>query len=260
MIGRDETAERLAGATIRLTAGWRLLECAEVTSTNLVAAPLVAWHAVRADTQTAGRGRFQRHWVSDAGGLWLSAVLPVAAGSAAERLLPLTTGLAIWEVLRALGGKGLRMRWPNDLLVGEAKLAGLLIDRFASDRAVVGIGINVFNQPQRADPALQGRVMRLADWVSAPPEVSVLADRVLAALRAGWLELDAHGPEAVLSRIQQLWALPRRVELDLDGEVVQGDFAGVDAAGRLGLQDAAGRQRFYEPQEVRLLRDLNTRA
>jgi hypothetical protein len=47
---------------------WHLHEFAEVTSTNLIAAKLPAWHAVRADTQTAGRGRFQRHWVSDAGG------------------------------------------------------------------------------------------------------------------------------------------------------------------------------------------------
>ena len=57
-------------------AGWTLLEFNVVNSTNFVAGKLEVWNAVRADTQTAGRGRFQRSWISDAGGLWLSAVVP----------------------------------------------------------------------------------------------------------------------------------------------------------------------------------------
>src|SRR5690349_19647555 len=118
---------------------WRLRELAAVDSTNLFAANLPAWHAVRADTQTAGRGRFQRQWVSDAGGLWLSAVVPVETNSPAWRMLPLATGVAVCDALRANGANQLRLRWPNDVLVGNRKLAGLLIDQFRPAAAVVGV-------------------------------------------------------------------------------------------------------------------------
>jgi BirA family biotin operon repressor/biotin-[acetyl-CoA-carboxylase] ligase len=238
---------------------WRLREFAQVDSTNLVAAKLPAWHAVRADTQTAGRGRFQRHWVSDAGGLWLSAVVPVAMNSPAWRMLPLATGVAVCDTLCANGVKQLRLRWPNDVLVGNLKLAGMLIDRFQPGLAVVGIGVNVGNQPEACDCSLKGQVTRLADLVSKSPSLRELSVHVLASLKSVWLEVQTAGPEKILSRVNELWDLPRRVELDLDGTLVSGEFAGVDSGGRLQLR-ADGATQFLEPQDVRLLRDLEGSA
>jgi len=235
---------------------WALLQYAEVTSTNLIAANLPAWHAVRADTQTAGRGRFQRNWVSNAGGLWLSAVLPVKTNSPAWRMLPLATGVAVCAALRANGVEELRMRWPNDILVSDRKLAGLLIDQFQPGLAVVGIGVNVRNQPESRDGTLNGHVVRLADLVSAPPSPRELAVSVLASLKSVWLEVQNAGPEAILPRVNALWDLPRRVQLDLDGTLVSGDFAGVDARGRLQLRPDDGSTKFFEPQDVKLLRDV----
>ena len=68
--------------------GWHLHELPLTSSTNLAAAHLSPWEAVRADRQTAGRGRFQRGWISDEGGLWLSAVIPTGPDAAAARVLP----------------------------------------------------------------------------------------------------------------------------------------------------------------------------
>ncbi len=235
---------------------WRLHEHAEVTSTNLIAANLPAWHAVRADTQTAGRGRFQRQWVSDAGGLWLSAVVPVETNSPAWRMLPLATGLAICQTLRATGVKELRLRWPNDVLVSDGKLAGLLIDQFKPGLAVVGIGINVKNQPQARDANLNGHVARLADLVSPAPSVRDLAVHALASLKIVWQQVLDYGPGIILERVNALWDLPRRVQLDLDGRLISGAFVGVDARGRLQLCGADGAIDFFEPQDVRLLRDI----
>jgi len=234
---------------------WRLRELAEVDSTNLVAANLPAWHALRADTQTAGRGRFQRHWVSDAGGLWLSAVVPVETNSPEWRILPLAAGMAVCDALRANGVEELRMRWPNDLLVGHRKLAGLLIDQFQPGLAVVGIGINVRNQPEIRDGSLNGQVVRLADLVFATPSLRDLAVRVLASLKSVWQEVRTAGPESILPRVNSLWDLPRRVQLDLDGTQVTGDFAGVDTGGRLRLR-TQGNTILFEPHDVRLLRDI----
>ena len=261
-------------ASGKLDGLWQLHEHVEVTSTNLIAGNLPAWHAVRADTQTAGRGRFQRQWVSDVGGLWLSAVVPVETNSPAWRMLPLATGLAVCQTLRTTGVKELRLRWPNDVLVRDGKLAGLLIDQFKPGFAVVGIGINVRNQPQVCDASLRGHVARLADLVSPAPSVRDLAVHVLASLKIVWQQVLDYGPAIILERVNKLWDLPRRVEIQLDpyratagwksalrdslegGPTTVGDFLGVDARGRLQLRGADGAIDFFEPQDVRLLRDI----
>lgn len=237
-------------------AGWHLREYAEVASTNFVARELPEWSAVCAETQTSGRGRFQRSWVSDAGGLWLSAVVPVETNSPAWRLLPLVTGVAVCDALQARGVGSLRLRWPNDVLVGERKLAGLLIDQFQPGRAVVGIGVNVTNHPEACDPDLKGHVARLADLLTPAPPLATLAAEILTALKALWLPVQAGDLAGLLPRLEVLWALPRRVMLDLDGAALTGEFAGVDAAGRLQLRDADGHIQAFEPQAVRRLRDL----
>lgn len=236
---------------------WTLHEHSVVTSTNLVAATLPAWHAVRAGTQTAGRGRFQRHWVSDEGGLWLSAVVPVRSGSIQERLLPLMAGLAVCDALRSLGVEHLRLRWPNDILAPDKKLAGLLIDRFGAELAVVGMGINVLNCPEEFDPLLRGQVLRLADLVTPLPDLPQLARGLLASLRLVLDQTRTLGSDYLLPRLNELWHAPRPVRLELDAdEAVTGAFEGIDPSGRLNVRLSSGRQVSFEPHQVRLLRDL----
>jgi BirA family transcriptional regulator, biotin operon repressor / biotin---[acetyl-CoA-carboxylase] ligase len=248
-------ASQAAAVRVSQTGCWTLHEYEWASSTNLLAAPFPAWHAIRADRQQAGRGRFQRTWVSDPGGLWLSAVLP-APPAPVLPLLPLTVGLAVCDSLQALDVPQLRMRWPNDVLVGPRKLAGLLIDQFRPDLAVVGIGINVTNHPEACDSSLSGQVIRLQDLVPECPPLAALTRRVLSSLEHAFSTLVKQGPEALLPRINSLWAGPRRVQLDLDGLLVWGDFEGVDGQGRLRLRMAGEETRLYEPRQVRLLREI----
>ncbi len=172
-------------------------------------------------------------------------------------MLPLATGVAVCDALRTNGVKQLRLRWPNDILVGNRKLAGLLIDQFQPGLAVVGIGINVRNQPEARDGSLNGHVVRLAELIPNVPSLRDLAVRVLASLKSVWREVQDSGPEQILPRVNALWELPRRVQLDLDGTLVSGDFAGVDASGRLRLSIADGCTNYFDPQEVKLLRDIS---
>ena len=167
--------------------GWRVHEAPVISSTNLEAAKLPVWEAFRADRQTAGRGRFQRGWVSDEGGLWLSAVIPNGEYAPA---LPLVVGLAVCEALRSVGVKQFRVRWPNDVLVENRKLAGLLIDQFVPGMAVAGIGINVFNHPEAHDPGLKNQTIRLADLVAEPPDLRRLTQIVLGNLRSVVDQID----------------------------------------------------------------------
>jgi len=257
--------QTLSPVAVQQHGGWQLLEFTEVTSTNTVAAPLAPWHAVRAATQTAGRGRFQRNWVSNAGGLWLSAVVPCGPTAETARELPLLAGLAVADALLALcvgpaSGTTLRLRWPNDLLVGTRKLAGLLVDQFQPGRAVVGIGVNVSNNPSASDATLAGHAVALAELLAPAPAPALheLAGRILDALRATLETRAAAGMAALTPRINALWDGPRPVRLDLDGPLVTGDFLGVDSSGRLQLRLPTGDTQFFEPHQVRLLRELQT--
>lgn len=227
-----------------------------VSSTNLLAARLPAWHAVRAESQTAGRGRFQRTWVSDRGGLWLSAVIPITGGSPKTSIVPLASGLAVCRALRALGVDWIRMRWPNDILVNNRKLAGLLIDQFVPGLLVVGIGINVSNRPEECDQALCGQVARLADLLTPVPPLADVMRHVLTSLEESSKELEDNGPANLLRDINALWGNNRMVQLDLDGPVIKGEFVGVDTAGRLTLRSTDNTIQFYEPHAVRLLREI----
>jgi BirA family biotin operon repressor/biotin-[acetyl-CoA-carboxylase] ligase len=245
--------------------GWRLQEFAEVASTNTVAASLPVWSAVRADTQTAGRGRFDRPWVSDFGGLWLSAVVPCDPIHKAACKLPLLAGLAVADTISELATqyrlpttKRPRLRWPNDVMIGPRKLAGVLVDQFTPEEAVVGIGLNVTNDPVARAASLAGTVATLRGLLhpSAPPGLTELAALVLAHLRAV-LDLDAEqGMEPLTLRINALWGEPRPVLLDLDGREAFGEFLGVDTEGRLQLRLPDGETQFYEPYQVRHLTEL----
>jgi len=245
-----------AGPTRSICGDWTVYEYGVATSTNLVAASLPAYSAVRADTQMKGRGRFHRTWVSDQGGLWLSAVVPFTNDAIFRRALPLAVGVALCNSLHELGIVGFRLRWPNDVLVKDRKLAGLLIDQFNPESAVVGIGLNVTNHPEATDPQLKNVSIRLADLLHAPPDLGALTALVLCNLRTVLDSLQKHGAKPLLTRVNELWGTPRLVELDLDGTLCRGTFRGIDSEGRLVLEDSSQRPSFYDAHQVRHLTEI----
>jgi BirA family biotin operon repressor/biotin-[acetyl-CoA-carboxylase] ligase len=251
--GRAESAAQPQSIAVD---GWKLREYPVVGSTNLVAAGFGAWEAVRADRQTLGRGRFQRNWVSDEGGLWLSAVVPTDTEGHAGRTLPIAVGLTVCDTLRGFDVHSLRMRWPNDVMVGDHKLAGLLIDQFTNGLAVVGIGINVMNRPEASDPGLKNQTTRLADLVFETPSIREITALLLRNLRRMVNHLATGNFQALPPGVNELWGGSRRVELDLDGVIRSGRFAGVDETGRLRLLDESGTATVFEPWQVRHLQEL----
>jgi BirA family biotin operon repressor/biotin-[acetyl-CoA-carboxylase] ligase len=142
--------------------------------------------AVVARSQIAGRGSRGRSWTSPPGGLWLSVLSrPAAAGL---ELVSLRTGLAVAEALGRFGaGSRIRLKWPNDLMLDERKLGGILCEARWQGTAlawiVIGLGVNVENQP----PAeLAARAARLKD-VLPGATVEALVEPVIGAVR----EVDA---------------------------------------------------------------------
>ena len=132
----------------------RLIRLRSVTSTmdllhGLAADGAEAGSVVVAGEQTGGRGSRGRGWLSPPGGLWLSALYrpPVSAG---VELFGLRIGLAVADAVEALGpGVRVRIKWPNDLMVGDRKLGGILCEaRWQGESlawVVAGVGINVAN-------------------------------------------------------------------------------------------------------------------
>ncbi|MEO0033744.1 MAG: hypothetical protein RIS94_3502, partial [Pseudomonadota bacterium] len=134
---------------------------AEIPSTNAaLLARLGAGEAIDegtwlvADRQSAGRGRAGRSWSDGFGNLMGSTVVHLRASDVMPQTLALVAGVAAYRsvVASAPGLADLALKWPNDLLVGQAKLAGILLERHA-DHVVVGIGVNLANAPDLPDRA-----------------------------------------------------------------------------------------------------------
>lgn len=169
-------------------------------------------------------------------------------------------GLILKEWVESLGASGLRLRWPNDLLAGERKLAGILVDRFSPNTVVLGIGLNVQNHPESADPSLQTTVARLVDCVPALPTLPELTASLLNRLGSEWRRFVECRSALPVEGLNRCWGTPREVELDLDGRFVRGLFAGVDEEGRVALQARDSSIAFYAAHQVRHLTELEVKS
>jgi len=133
----------------------------EVSSTNDLAKELAGYGAdegtvVVAETQTAGRGRLRREWVSPEGGLYFTVVLRPEHGAGEAVKLAFVAGLAVAEVLRESYGLKAEIKWPNDVLVNGRKVCGILTEMGTTEETVnfvaVGIGVNANFNAQKAFP------------------------------------------------------------------------------------------------------------
>jgi len=110
-----------------------------------------------AEEQSAGRGRMGRAWVSPPRAALTFSLLvrPAAVPPARRGWLPLLAGVAVATAVTAVTGVQTRLKWPNDVLTGPAKLAGILAEA-AGDAVVVGVGLNVSTEPGELPPAGPG--------------------------------------------------------------------------------------------------------
>ena len=202
--------------------------------------------AILALRQTAGRGSRGRQWQAPAGNLNLSVLLRPALSMAQSSIFPLLTGVAVADAVAAFlpADTAPVLKWPNDVLLGGAKLAGILIDAApkgnSADWLVIGIGINLAEAPE-----LPGRcTTTLAQFGghAKPPEAAQMVLHYL----AFWLDvLESSGVAPILDAWQQR-GHPIGTELKLTGiaDQVSGRFAGLSATGELLLNVGNRIERF----------------
>ena len=220
---------------------WKVKEIDECESTFNEARKLPAWSVVTARSQTRGRGRFNRAWTGNDGGLWATYNLPLDASVKRHwGLLPLVAGAAVIESLKAYNIKGLRLRWPNDVLVGRAKLAGILVERPSATMASIGIGINMFNEIEHMQGITSDPVTRMCDIIPACPSVKkfrTLLGDVLGEMFDNFVE---YGLEGILPMLEAAWGDSRPVVAITDNERHIGHFVGVEQDGSPILRKADG--------------------
>ena len=163
-----------------------------VTSTQDVARDMPIGSVVIADHQTAGRGRMERRWEAPPGtALLVSFVLPPS------RLLSLAAGVAAAEAC----GPDVRLKWPNDLLLDDRKLGGILVEA-TPHKAICGIGVNLTWAPEGAamlerprDEVLGRLEEQIERWTEAPGELVLRRWRELSATLGRRVRID--GTEGV---------------------------------------------------------------
>jgi BirA family biotin operon repressor/biotin-[acetyl-CoA-carboxylase] ligase len=201
---------------------------------------------VFAETQSAGRGRRGRGWSSPpAGNLYFSGLKRFECGYAALSGLSLAVGVAVLRALQDSNVHGVRLKWPNDLMVNDAKLAGILIELggefLGPCHAVIGIGLNVHLPP--SSRAEIDRPVTDLDTVcnSVPPERNALAAALIERL-CEVLEIFAgRGFAAFADEYAQHDALFGRVlHVDDPRGAFDGTGAGVDARGALRVRTRSG--------------------
>ena len=124
---------------------------------------------VIAKRQTAGRGRKGRPWLSPIGGLYFSIILKPRLGTENAPLLGLLSACAVARSLAAVGVENVRLKWPNDVLIGESKIAGILSEALSiGDETVglvIGIGVNQNCPISEMPPGLQWPTTSIIDEI-----------------------------------------------------------------------------------------------
>lgn len=197
-------------------------------------------------TQDAGRGRQGREWVSESGNFFGSTLVVLEPGNPPAASLSLAAGLALIEAVDvATPGLPLMLKWPNDLLLGTAKLGGILLER-NGDRVVAGFGLNLGKAPK-----IEGRDVAALNGVMLPPAFAPLLAGSFARLLDLWRTSE---PEA-FAKAWLARAHPVGTRLTIHtapGEVSTGSFSGIELDGALQLRREDGTIEVIRAGDVEL--------
>jgi BirA family biotin operon repressor/biotin-[acetyl-CoA-carboxylase] ligase len=246
-------------ATPELPAFYRLLAYEQIDSTNeeakrLAAAGAPAGTLVWAGEQRAGRGRRGRGWASPPGNLYASLLLRPACPPARACQLNFVAAVALVEAVSALlpAGAAVKLKWPNDVLVGGAKASGILLEASAAldrsiDWLVIGVGVNVASHPADTPYPATSLQREGAAGATAGALLQAFAERFHA-----WYETwRGQG----FAPVRACWLAAARglgepIEVRLERETLRGRFGDLDETGALMLDMPDGVRRQITTGDV----------
>jgi len=229
LIKSDSLLSRLRTSKI----GQSLLILEECTSTNDIAAQMAnsgAPHGftVFAEKQTKGRGRRGRTWFSPEGGIWGSVVLRPPRSFEPLEGIQLIGALAVVQAITVLHGIKTSVRWPNDVMFNNRKVAGALVEaRFKGnllEYAILGLGVNV-NFPSSLLTGFAGNVTTISDAIGHSIDRTELASYILYELEHIYETLCAGSFSEVLQSLRQNdCSQGRKLAIEFEKEVISGVF------------------------------------
>jgi len=206
---------------------------------------------VQALRQTSGRGRQGNHWMSEPGNLYMSMILRPQVGAAESGQLSFLAAVALAQTVQVFlpPAADIALKWPNDLLIGGRKAAGILLETEGSkgagtiDWLVLGMGLNIRHAPEGATSLQEAG----AENIDVTAARDLLAGNVLAlyrrwqqegfaVIRSAWLERAAH--------------LGGKIRVRLPSEDFHAVFDGIDAQGALEITMEDGAKRVIASGEV----------
>lgn len=235
-------------------------------STNTAARQLSTEHPgecllITAATQAAGRGRQGRVWESPLGGAWLSMVWPTRQPPVAYVAVALVAAIAVRRaLLDVVDAALLKIKWPNDVLIDDRKVVGILCEQWPGENGtpgvlVIGIGVNVDFDLALLPPDLRHPATTLSHATGRALPVDDVIDAVAEQVTAALEEFEATGLNAELVAelrgclayvgTERSWQTPR-------GEI-SGRVLGIDDLGRL-LLEVAGQVQAYDVGEFAPIR------
>lgn len=210
-----------------------------------------------AERQSAGRGRRGRQWMATPHhNLMLSIGWRFESGPAALSGLSLAAGVAVLRALDDFGVRDTGLKWPNDILLGGRKLAGLLVDlrgeAAGPSLAVVGLGLNVW-LGEREAAQIDQPWASLSEQLSVPVDRNRLAGRLIAGLLDLFGRFDREGFEPWRAEWERRHLYHQQaVCLQLGDRQVGGTVVGIDPSGGLRLRDLHGQVQSFHSGEVSL--------
>jgi BirA family transcriptional regulator, biotin operon repressor / biotin---[acetyl-CoA-carboxylase] ligase len=207
---------------------------------------------VTTDRQTGGRARSGRQWTSPAGNLAATFLITLKCGPEVAHHLALLAGVALADAIRDAGvvpadETPMHIKWPNDVLIGGAKVSGILAESTSSGpgslTAAIGFGVNVAGEPEALDRVVTCLARHVAPGSSAPSAESLLRD--LARRMEHWLSVWNCGRDFAYIRaawLERSFSLGTAMSVHFGDGRREGFFAGLDTDGALLLDDERGQR------------------
>lgn len=207
---------------------------------------------IRAARQTGGRGRLGRAWLSPPGNLYCSTLVRIASQDPPAHLLAFVAGLAVLDTVRdAIPACDARLKWPNDVHVAGAKLAGILLER-RGNAVVVGVGLNVATAPDVAGRAVTSlHALGALRQIDAAAVLDLLVAHFAARL-IDWRTQDA-------ATLLEVWCAAAHKPGEAmavqrgPADRIEGVFEGLAADGSLLLRCPDGRVESVSAGDVHLI-------
>jgi BirA family biotin operon repressor/biotin-[acetyl-CoA-carboxylase] ligase len=215
-----------------------------------------------AGEQTAGRGRHQRRWVSPKNaGLYVSIILRPPFEQSSWPLLTLMTAVAVHDALLEVCCLQTDIKWPNDILVSEKKLCGILaetVETFSGRAVVVGIGINLTSKS--FSPELDGIASSIEAETGKSPNVEVVLEALARALMKHYQLLQhASGPEMIVDRwcARSSYATGKQIRVGDSNQNFSGITRGLEMDGALRVETDDGKIRLVRAGDITSVRPVS---